>query len=282
MVWVGRGAGLRGDEAGAVGVELVAIEDGGGVAEDVVDAAFDVGVDVVLAAVVGEERVLMAEEAAVLEDAAVAAVGDGDGLAGVAGGVLEGDVVGLEAGAVDLDGLGEEGAAGGLGVERVGDDDVCGGFAEADEGDVGVVLGDDDALVIGAGGDLDEDAAGRAVGVGRGEGMVVERVLDGGEGGEVLVAGVGVRAEGSTRTWTSAAKGEAECRAARGRQRWRMRVSMRAMRLCGVGMDRCKAVRLEESARDGRLRACRVLRDVIPPTPPGPEGSNGNGLVWAQ
>jgi len=27
---------------------------------------------------------------------------------------------------------------------------------------------------------------------------------------------------------------------------------------------------------------CRVLRDVIPPTPPGPEGSNGNGLVWAQ
>ncbi len=27
---------------------------------------------------------------------------------------------------------------------------------------------------------------------------------------------------------------------------------------------------------------CRALRDVIPPTPPGPEGSNGNGLVWAQ
>ena len=22
---------------------------------------------------------------------------------------------------------------------------------------------------------------------------------------------------------------------------------------------------------------CRVLRDIIPPTPPGPEGSNGNG-----
>ena len=88
------------------------VEDGGGVAEDEVDAALDVGVDVVLAAVVGEERVLMAEEAAVFEDGAVAAVGDGDGLAGVAGGVLEGDVVGLEAGAVDLDGFGEEGSAG--------------------------------------------------------------------------------------------------------------------------------------------------------------------------
>jgi hypothetical protein len=25
------------------------------------------------------------------------------------------------------------------------------------------------------------------------------------------------------------------------------------------------------------LFLCRVLRDVIPPTPPGPEGSNGNG-----
>ena len=173
---VGGGAGLRGEVAGAVGVEFGVVEDGGGVAEDEVDAAFDVGVDVVLAAVVGEERVLMAEEAAVLEDAAVAAVGYGDGLAGVAGGVLEGDVVGLEAGAVDLDGFGEEGAAGGLGVERVGDDDVFGGFAHADEGDVGVVLGDDDALVIGAGGDLDEDAAASGL---RRDGDPVP--LDGGE-----------------------------------------------------------------------------------------------------
>ena len=88
------------------------VEDGGGVAEDEVDAALDVRVDVVLAAVVGKERVLMAEEAAVLEDCAVGADGDGDGLAGVAGGVLEGDVVGFEAGAVDLDGFGEEGSAG--------------------------------------------------------------------------------------------------------------------------------------------------------------------------
>ena len=30
------------------------------------------------------------------------------------------------------------------------------------------------------------------------------------------------------------------------------------------------------------LVLCRVLRDVIPPTPPGPEGSNGNGLIRAQ
>ncbi len=31
-----------------------------------------------------------------------------------------------------------------------------------------------------------------------------------------------------------------------------------------------------------KICQCRVLRDVIPPTPPGPEGSNGNGLVRAQ
>jgi hypothetical protein len=98
-------------------VDLVVVEDGGGVAEDEVDAAFDVGVDVVLAAEVGEEGVLVAEEAAVLEDGAVGAHGGGDGLAGVAGGVLEGEVVGLEVVAVDLGGLGEEGAAGSLGVE---------------------------------------------------------------------------------------------------------------------------------------------------------------------
>ena len=54
----------------------------------------------------------MAEEAAVLDDGAVGAVGEGYGLAGVAGGVLEGEVVGFEAGGVDADGFGEEGAAG--------------------------------------------------------------------------------------------------------------------------------------------------------------------------
>ena len=31
-----------------------------------------------------------------------------------------------------------------------------------------------------------------------------------------------------------------------------------------------------------KINQCRVLRDVIPPIPPGPEGSNGNGLVRAQ
>ncbi len=69
-------------------MEFVAIEDGGSVAEDVVNATLDVAIDVVLAAEVGEERVLLAQYAAMLEDAAVAAVGYGDGLASVAGGVL--------------------------------------------------------------------------------------------------------------------------------------------------------------------------------------------------
>ena len=94
---IGRGAGLRGEIAGAVGVDLGAVEDGSGVAEDEVDSTFDVGVEVVLAAVVGEEGVLMAEEAAVLEDGAVGADSDGDGLTSVSGGVFKGDVVGLEA-----------------------------------------------------------------------------------------------------------------------------------------------------------------------------------------
>ena len=103
-------------------MDLGVVEDGCGVAEDEVDSAFDVGVDVVLAAVVGEEGVLVAEEAAVLEDGAVGADSSGYGLAGVAGGVLEGDVVGLEAGSVDLDGLSEEGSASVFGVEGIGDD----------------------------------------------------------------------------------------------------------------------------------------------------------------
>src|SRR5277367_2614620 len=31
-----------------------------------------------------------------------------------------------------------------------------------------------------------------------------------------------------------------------------------------------------------KIYQCRVLRDVFPPTPPGPEGSNGNGLFRVQ
>src|SRR5437879_1215291 len=91
-------------------------EDRAGVAEDELDGALAVGLGVVLAGVVGEEGVLMTEEAAVFEDAAVGPVGCGDCLAAVACGVFEGDVVGLEAGAVDLYGFGEEGASGLLGV----------------------------------------------------------------------------------------------------------------------------------------------------------------------
>jgi len=34
--------------------------------------------------------------------------------------------------------------------------------------------------------------------------------------------------------------------------------------------------------RSDKIDQCRVLRDVIPPTPPGPEGSNGNGLMRVQ
>jgi hypothetical protein len=134
---------------------------------------------------------LVAEEAAVFEDAAVGANGCGDGLAGVAGGVFEGDVVGFETGAVDLNGFGEEGAAGVLCVEGVGDNDVFGRFAFAEESDVGVILGDDDAFMIGAGGDLDVHAAAWT-----GPGMVVQGILDGGEDGLVFVARVSVRRGG--------------------------------------------------------------------------------------
>jgi hypothetical protein len=56
-----------------------------------------------------------------------------------------------------------------------------------------VVLRDDDALAIGAGRDLDEDAARGAIRIWRGERVMIERVLDGGECGEILLAWVDVR-----------------------------------------------------------------------------------------
>ena len=55
-------------------MELGVVKDGLGVAEEEVDGAFDVGVEVILAAVVSEEGVLVAEDAAVLEDGAIGQV----------------------------------------------------------------------------------------------------------------------------------------------------------------------------------------------------------------
>jgi len=46
-----------------------------------------------------------------------------------------------------------------------------------------------------------------------------------------------------------------------------------------IWMGLCFDANIGASAK---INKCRVLRDVIPPTPPGPEGSNGNGLVRAQ
>ena len=88
---------------------------------------------------------------------------------------------------LDFDGFGEEGSACGFGVEGVGDDYVFGRAALADERDVGVVLCDDDAPVVSAGGDFDEDSAAWA-----GEGMVVHRHLDGRVLGGALDAGFDV------------------------------------------------------------------------------------------
>src|ERR1035441_5965739 len=158
-----RGTRLRGEVAAAVGVDLGVVEDGSGVAEDEVDAALDVGVDVILAAVVGEERVLMAEKAAVLEDGSIGAHCGRDSLTSVAGGVFKSQVVCLKSCAVDLDSFSEEGSTGLFGVKAVGDDHIGGRLAHADQRDIGVVLRNDDALVIDAGRNLDKNAARLAV-----------------------------------------------------------------------------------------------------------------------
>jgi len=63
-----RGARLRGQIAWPDDVNLAVGEDGGGVAEDEVDASLDVGIDIVLASEVSEEGVLIAEKTAVLKD----------------------------------------------------------------------------------------------------------------------------------------------------------------------------------------------------------------------
>src|SRR6202034_813477 len=61
------GARLGGDLAVADLVDDGVVEDGGGIAEDEVDASCDVAVEVVLAAEVGEEGVLVAQKSAMFE-----------------------------------------------------------------------------------------------------------------------------------------------------------------------------------------------------------------------
>jgi hypothetical protein len=55
------------------------------------------------------------------------------------------------------------------------------------------------------------------------------------------------------------------------------RVSARKTHPIWMGRRFCVGI-----ASSDKIYQCRVLRDVIPPTPPGPEGSNGNGLVRVQ
>ncbi len=123
---------LRGDVARGYSVELGFAEDGGGVAEDVIDCAFDVVVGVELATPVGEERVLIAEEATVFEDGAVCEYGDCYGLSYISCGIFKGEIGSAEAVAQDFDRLREEGAAA-LFCEVVRGDDGVFRLAEADE-----------------------------------------------------------------------------------------------------------------------------------------------------
>ncbi len=199
MVWSAEVRDWAVRKPGPLASSSCLVEDGGGVAEDEVDAAGDEALEVVLAAVVGEKGVLVAEEADVLEDGAVGADGGGDGLAG--GWPRRWAVFSM----VRLSASKPSPSISAVSVKKV--PPAClalrelvmtvssGVGSEADEGDVLVVLRDVDALVVGAGFDGDDDAV-----AGGGEGVVVEGVLDGGELGGAVDAGGD---EGETRTWTS-------------------------------------------------------------------------------
>jgi hypothetical protein len=96
--------------------------------------------------------------------------------------------------------------------------------------------------------------------------------------GYSVVLSMPVSTSGETRTWTSRARATQE----HGSQ---VSVVLRGHKSCEinfVALATSVECGCEGEARDGKLCLCRVLRDVIPPTPPGPEGSNGNGSLRAQ
>src|ERR1035438_6194680 len=112
---IGHGAAFGGHVARAAAVDLAMVEHRGGVAENEIDVAGDVAIDVILAAAGGVKRVLHSQKPAVAEHGAVGVYRNRHRLRAGAVGVFEGDILRLELVGVDIDGGAEEGAADVLG-----------------------------------------------------------------------------------------------------------------------------------------------------------------------
>src|SRR5580704_4749439 len=98
-----------------------------------------------------------------------------------------------------------------------------------------------------------------------------------------------VLTSGETRTWTSWARATVETRTTASSRRKSMAARLvwfyegsKCYEAHHRGGRQPSSDACEGGVRDGKRCLCRVLRDVIPPTPPGPERSDGNGSLRAQ
>ena len=179
-------------------MKFASLEDRGGGPENEVGIPPDIAALEILAVPVAVNGIVRPQKLAVHEDGFVGVDVNGQGrVVGGGGGILEGQVVGVKTGCVDIGAGGTarapshpRGRIDALCVTVVGEGDSC--LALAQEGDVGLVAGQRQRFLVGSVLDVD-DRAGRAVG-----GHGVQGRLDGGEisgpvlGHDEIIAGGGL------------------------------------------------------------------------------------------
>lgn len=157
----GRSARLSSQIARSNLVNLYVIEHCCRISEDEIDSSGNKRVHIVLPPVIGEERVLIAEKSAMFKDGPVRSNSNGDRLPSWTCGVLKRQIVRFETFAIDLDRLTEECALSRARVLCCIDDNCRGVAARPEKRRTWPILGDDHALLVSAGRDMDvEPAAG--------------------------------------------------------------------------------------------------------------------------
>ena len=174
-----RGARLRRQVAASVGMNLRVVEDRRRVAKNKIHAALNIGVNIILPAVVRKQSVLVPKKPAALEDRSIRAHRRRNCLAGITRGVFKSKIVGFKTRAVDLNSLRKKRSARLLCVQAVRNHHIRRRFPGAHKRNVGMVLRHNHALVINARLNLDKHAPMLAILSNTGKRMMIHRHLDG-------------------------------------------------------------------------------------------------------
>jgi hypothetical protein len=139
-------------------------KDGRSVSKDKIDSPFYIRVEIILAPIVGEKRILVTQKAAVLEDSSIGANSYSYGLPCVASRILKCQIIRFETDAVDLRSFSKECASCLRSIEAVRYHNILWRLPHSKEDYVRMILSNDNAFMVDPGGDLNENAPLFAIG----------------------------------------------------------------------------------------------------------------------